>query len=50
MLVGSIEAGDAKFVCTVGNVDHQVKDQDRLPTTKLAETLKNTAGYLKRLC
>ena len=48
MLLGSIEAGGTKFVCTVGNDDYQVKDKIQIPTTTPAETLGKVVDYFKR--
>ncbi|MGX9799381.1 fructokinase ScrK [Pediococcus acidilactici] len=48
MLLGSIEAGGTKFVCTVGNENYQVQDQTQFPTTTPEETLQRTVDYFKQ--
>jgi fructokinase len=45
MLIGSLEAGETKFVCTVGNSNYQIKDTVTFPTEDPAITLEKVVAY-----
>jgi len=46
-LVGGIEAGGTKFVCTVGRGPDQIQDELRFPTTTPDETLARTVDFFR---
>ncbi|MDY7108732.1 MAG: ROK family protein [Planctomycetota bacterium] len=46
-LVGSIEAGGTKFVCTVGRGPHDIRDELRYPTTTPDETLGRAVAFFR---
>ncbi|MDN6085242.1 MAG: ROK family protein [Lactococcus plantarum] len=47
MLLGSIEAGGTKFVCSVGTEQFEVKHSSTFPTTTPQKTLKQAIDFFK---
>lgn len=47
MLVGGIEAGGTKFVCSVGTGPEELRADTRFPTTTPDETLSRTISFFK---
>lgn len=47
MLIGGIEAGGTKFVCSVGSGPDDLRPEVRFPTTTPAETLGRTLAYFR---
>lgn len=47
MLIGGIEAGGTKFVCSVGSGPNDLAEESRFPTTSPEETLKRTIDFFK---
>ena len=45
MLIGAIEAGGTKFVCSVGSGPQDLRPEIRFPTTTPAETLDKAIAY-----
>jgi fructokinase len=45
MLIGAIEAGGTKFVCSVGSGPNDLRPEIRFPTTTPAETLGEAVDY-----
>jgi fructokinase len=45
MLIGAIEAGGTKFVCSVGSEPQDLRPEIRFPTTTPAETLGKAIAY-----
>ncbi|GHU43377.1 fructokinase [Bacilli bacterium] len=48
MLLGSIEAGGTKFVCSVGDEKFEVQNSISFPTTTPRETLQQAIDYFKQ--
>ena len=48
MLLGNIEAGGTKFVCSVGNEKFEVKNSITFPTTTPRDTLQQAVDYFKQ--
>lgn len=47
MLVGGIEAGGTKFICSVGNGPEELQAETRFPTTIPDETLSQAISFFK---
>jgi fructokinase len=47
MLIGAIEAGGTKFVCSIGSGPHDLRSEIRFPTTTPAETLGRSIAYFQ---
>ena len=47
MLIGGIEAGGTKFVCSVGSGPHDLREEIRFPTTTPEETLARSIAYFQ---
>jgi fructokinase len=47
MLIGGIEAGGTKFVCSVGSGPHDLREEIRFPTTTPQETLARSIAYFQ---
>lgn len=47
MLIGGIEAGGTKFVCSIGSGPHDLREEVRFPTTTPQETLSRAIAYFK---
>lgn len=47
MLIGAIEAGGTKFVCSVGTGPQDLRPEIRFPTTTPAETLGKAIAYFR---
>ncbi|UCC51095.1 MAG: ROK family protein, partial [Anaerolineaceae bacterium] len=47
MLIGGIEAGGTKFVCSIGNGPDDLHAEVRFPTTTPAETLGKAIAYFQ---
>jgi fructokinase len=48
MLIGAIEAGGTKFVCSVGSGPDDLRPEVRFPTTTPAETLGGAVDYFRK--
>jgi len=47
MLIGGIEAGGTKFVCSVGSGPHDLREEVRFPTTTPQETMARSITYFQ---
>ncbi|MDO1605808.1 ROK family protein [Lactobacillus sp. YT155] len=46
-MIGAIEAGGTKFVCSVGEVDGEIKETTKFPTTTPEQTLDQVIEFFK---
>ena len=45
MLLGALEAGGTKMICSMGNEQWQIVDRVSIPTGQPQQTLKDIAAY-----
>src|SRR5699024_12293901 len=48
MLLGSIEAGGTKFVCSIGNEEFNITEEITIPTTTPEETFNQAIEFFKK--